>query len=408
MRSAPKSILYLTAFFPPDPVAKRSSGVARTLAERGHRVTVLTRWPLGLNGAPCSASDVAASDDGLPDGVSVARLRGPRERRAASVSRRVAAQVGFSVQAVIRAVGLASRHDVVAVYTPPPFLGLSGLVASLLARRPLVLEVQDLYPDQAVALGVVDDGIVAYVARRVERSLYAGADRLVVVTDGYARHVRARGARSGVVVTVPNSADVDRFRPDTPPLDDGVLPRPVNALFAGTVGLAQGSEVVLEAALRLSERQEIGFEIFGGGARYDEMRSRARSMRLNNVRFAPAVSHPDMPGVLTRADILLLTLHPADIFGRVVPSKLSEYLAAGRPVAAAARGAVAELLRSAGAGVCVAPMDAAALAAAVARLADAPEERAAMGVRGRALAEKRFADGPVLRRLGDVILEACG
>jgi len=113
-----------------------------------------------------------------------------------------------------------------------------------------------------------------------------------------------------------------------------------------------------------------------------------------------------MPRVLARGDVLLLTLHPDPVFGRVMPSKLSEALAMGRPVAAAARGTVPALLEEAGAGVAVPPMDGAALARALVRLADDPAAREAMGRRARAVAEERFRHEAVLEAFARAVAEA--
>jgi colanic acid biosynthesis glycosyl transferase WcaI len=388
----PRRVLYLTGFFPPDVIAKRAGGIAATLASRGHRVTVVTRWPTHLDGRSYTRAELEAADRELPAGVEVVRIPAP-ERRSAATWRRILSQIAFAARAALRATRLAFSHDVVLAYTPPPFTGAAAWLAAKLGHRPLVLEVQDLYPAQALALGVVRPGMVTAVAAAVERLLYRGAERLVVVTEGYREHALEVGAAAERLRVIPNSCDVDAFRPDVEPLPapwDGPARPRFTVLFAGTVGLAQGSEVILDAAAALRDRPDIGFEVWGGGARYPVLERGAAERGLANVRFGPGVSHRDMPRVLARGDALLLTLHPHPLFARVVPSKLSEYLAMGRPVAAAALGEVPGLLSESGAGLSVAPLDGAALARALATLADAPELRAAMGRSARALAEERF------------------
>jgi glycosyltransferase involved in cell wall biosynthesis len=148
--------------------------------------------------------------------------------------------------------------------------------------------------------------------------------------------------------------------------------------------------------------------VWGGGARYPALKEGAAARGLSNVRFGPGVSHRDMPRVLARADALVLTLHPDPVFTRVLPSKLSEYLAMGRPVAAAASGEVARILEGGGAGLAVAPLDGAGLARAVARLADDAALRSAMGRSARALAEERFPHELVSGAFAAVVEEAAG
>lgn len=458
------SLLVLSAFFEPDPIAKRMTGLARGLASRGHEVTVVTRWPATLDGAPLEARVVEQADGRLPAGVRVLRVGSRVEPKGGSGGARVAAQVYFAWAALLRAVRVRGRYDGVVAYTPPPFVGVAALVSSRVRRLPLILEVQDLYPDQAVALGFVRDGVLVAAARAVERAMYRGAARLVVVTRGYREHVLERGADARRVVVIPNSCDVGLFRPDVEPMGDadavgapGVLEsgpglpassepqvlvggggggggaraweqvaqqgtearrasgvaeaglkRPFRAVFAGTVGLAQGLEAVLDAAERLRGRRDICIEVFGGGARFEALAGEARARGLENVRFARGVAHREMPRLLARGDVLLLTLHPHPLFQRVVPSKLSECLAMGRPVVAAAAGEVAALLEEAGAGVAVAPGDGVALARVLEELAAAPERRRSMGEGARAVAVERFADEVVVERYVRVIEEACG
>lgn len=475
------SVLLLSAFFEPDPIAKRMSGLARGLAARGHEVRVVTRWPTTLDGAPLAPPVVKEADRRTPAGVRVLRVGERGEPKRGRGSARVVAQVAFAWRALLRAVRAPGRCDVVVAYTPPPFVGAAALVASRVRRLPLVLEVQDLYPDQAVALGFVREGALVAVARAVERAMYRGAARLVVVTRGYREHVLERGACARRVVVIPNSCDVGLFRPDVEPLDEGEIgaaparleralgrpapsapgsraevadggggaglpaspgveaasagaamlvpeqvarqraavrhaggiaeprpQRPFRVVFAGTVGLAQGLEVVLDAAERLRGRRDIRIEVFGGGARFGALAGEARARDLENVRFAPGVAHREMPRLLARGDALLLTLHPHPIFRRVVPSKLSECLAMGRPVVAAAAGEVAALLQETGAGVAVAPGDGAALARALEDLAGAPERRRSMGERARAVAVRCFADHLAVEQYVRVIEDVCG
>ncbi|MBI4538242.1 MAG: glycosyltransferase family 4 protein [Gemmatimonadetes bacterium] len=436
----PLSLLLLSAFFAPDPIAKRMTGLARALATRGHQVTVVTRWPATLDGAPLDEESVAAADRALPAGIRVLRVGAGGEAKRGSAAKRIAAQVSFAGAALARGALLPGRYQGVIAYTPPPFVGAAALLVARVRRTALILEVQDLYPDQAIALGVVREGLVTAASRLVERAMYRGATRLVVVTHGYREHVVERGVPAGRVVVLPNSCDPDLFRPEVAPLGDGQLrgtgpgervseladegvpgggdascasasawgplpQRHLRVVFAGTVGLAQGLDVVLDAAQRLRSRGDIRFEVFGGGARFAALEHEAAARGLTNVHFGPGVPHAEMPRVLARADVLLLTLHPHPVFGRVVPSKLSECLAMGRPVVAAASGEVAALLEAVGAGVAVPPGDGAALARAVAELAAAPERRSAMGARARAVALERFADGVILAHYVGLIEE---
>jgi glycosyltransferase involved in cell wall biosynthesis len=156
--------------------------------------------------------------------------------------------------------------------------------------------------------------------------------------------------------------------------------------------MAHDLGTVLDAARILrDERPDIRFAIVGDGAERQIMMDRSAAEGLTNLKFTGLVPREDIPNYLAASDISLVTLKCSDVFKSVLPSKMFESMAAARPILLAVEGEAQQMLERGGAGLPVPPGDAAALAAAVRRLADDPELRRKMGSAGLRFVEQQFS-----------------
>jgi glycosyltransferase involved in cell wall biosynthesis len=212
------------------------------------------------------------------------------------------------------------------------------------------------------------------------------------------------------VHTIRNGADLAAFDPATPAdpyLRAGLGARPHDCLvlYAGTHGIPQGLPEATQAATRLIGRP-IRLAFVGEGADKQRLRHQVSELALTNVTLANGIPADMMPGLLASADILLVTLRDIPLLAASIPSKIFEYLAAGRPVIGAVAGEAAQILREAGA-IVVPPGDSVALATAIRKLAADAEVRAIIAAQGRAYVE-RFFDRAELAREYRKILVAPG
>jgi glycosyltransferase involved in cell wall biosynthesis len=178
-----------------------------------------------------------------------------------------------------------------------------------------------------------------------------------------------------------------------------------NIVFAGQLGLAQGLDVVLEAAEELSDLVDVQFVLVGDGTDADRLRRSAGQRGLKNVRFLGRQPAERMPHIYAVSDVLLVHLRDAPLFRITIPSKTIAYMACGRPVLMAVEGDAADLIRATGAGVTCRSGDAKDLAEAVRRLRATP--RAAldrMGQAGRSAFLAQFSRSVLLDRY-EVILD---
>jgi glycosyltransferase involved in cell wall biosynthesis len=272
------------------------------------------------------------------------------------------------------------------------------------------VEVRDLWPAIFTELGVLTSRPVIRLLERLELAAYAAADTVIVVSDGFRANLIGRGVPAAKVHTIRNGVRPGEFDPDAPAdarlrARLGASPCDCLVLYAGTHGISQGLTSVADAAAELTD-EAIRFAFVGDGADKQRLRHRVAEQGLRNVTLLPGIPHEQVPSLLAAADICLVPLRDVPLFSSFIPSKMFEYLAAGKPVVAALAGEAAQILREAGAWI-VPPADSEAMAAAIRTLAAEPQRRQAMGQQGRCYVEKHF-DRAMLARLYRKLLDSPG
>ena len=314
------------------------------------------------------------------------------------ILRRAAAFGGFSVLSAL--VGVKKQEtDGVLAMSPPLTLGLTGWFAARRAGVPFVFNVQDVYPDVAVELGVLTNERVIAAARRLERFCYGRADAVTVLSEDLKANLAAKVADPYKVRVIPNFVDTDSIRPA--PKDNayrhehGLVGKTV-VMYAGNVGFSQSLELVIDAAGALAHDDSLVFVINGNGSARAALQDKARG--LTNVVFVDMQPSERLPEVLAAADLHLVPLK-RNLARASVPSKTLSILAAGRPLLASVDpgSEVARICARSGAGVAVEPEDAEAFTKAVAELVAAPDRLEEMGRAGRTFVESWASPRAVAR-----------
>lgn len=289
--------------------------------------------------------------------------------------------------------------DVVVGSSPHLFAALAAQRLANRFRVPFVLEVRDLWPQTLVDLGRLPSTHPAVrVFERIERYLYRRADRIITLLPGSVEHLVEKGADRRKVVWLPNGFDLQFTLGERPPSANGDV---FTVMYAGAHGLANGLDVVLDAAAILQSEgwdDKVRFLLVGDGPEKTRLQRRAAAEGLGLVRFDPPVPKREILGYMQQADVFLMLLRDSPVFRHgVSPNKLFDYLAVGRPVIFGVN-APNNPVALAEAGLTVPPENARALADAVRILSETPaSQRLAMGQRGRAYVEE-FHN---LRKLGE-------
>ncbi len=366
------------------------------LAARGHDVTVLTglpNYPDGVIPAPYRGRLLVRERIGDVNVVRSAVYPAPNR----GFARRLLNHASFAISSVIAA-PLVPRPDVVIAETPPLFTAASAVAIARGRRAPLVLNVADLWPESAVQLGALSNSTAIRMAEALERFVYRHSAAITVPTAGMRTTLLERGEPPEKVIHLHNAVDVDRF-------DDQTAPRtePERVIYCGTVGMAQGVGTLIEAAAELARAGE-GLEVLivGDGAEREQLARDAQARGLTNVRFAGRVDRERVPGLIGTADIAVLCLRDVPLFEDALPTKMLEYLAAGRAVVASAAGDAARLLERSESGIACPPEDPAALAAAIRDLAHDPGRAQQLGENGRRYVRAHFSRDAFVDKLEEI------
>lgn len=384
-------ITVLTHYYTPEvnAPASRLSEVARVWREAGHEVTVVTAVPSHPRGRvyPGYANRLFQSE--TIDGITVLRIWTAIAANE-GFARRLIGYLSYPASILINRRHLPDA-DVVISTSPQFFCGLAGW---LLRRRtrPWILEIRDLWPESIVSVGAMRESWAIRLLERIEAWAYRSADAVVAVTDGFVPHIAARAPATPIAV-IKNGVDLRLFSQSAAGASlraELGLSGKFVAGYVGTHGMAHGLDTVIAAATLLRDRPDIAFLMVGDGSERARLEAEARRRSLGNIRFLGQQPKARMPTIWETIDAGLVVLRRADTFKTVLPSKMFEIMAMGRPIALGVEGEAAVLLAEAGAGMAITPEDAEALAAAVLQLAGDRAAALAMGEAGRDFVRERF------------------
>jgi glycosyltransferase involved in cell wall biosynthesis len=396
-------VCFVTHYFPPEVGAPqtRIELLARTLAARGATVTVHTGFPHYPSGTIPPPYRNRPWQRERRAGVTVLRSAVyPAPNR--GFARRLADHAAFAASCLATA-ALTGPADVVVGETPPLFTAAAAAVYASLKRAALVVNVADLWPASAVELGALREPRAIAAATALEHWIYARARLITAPTEGIVRRLEAMPEMTGRARRLWPVVDIERF--DPAPAPDRRPEEPLRLLYAGTVGLAQGLETLIEGS-RIAGGRNVTTTIVGDGARAPALRRLIAERGVGNVTLGGPVPAHAVPALHADADAAAVLLRDLPLFRGALPTKLLEAMAAGRPLLLAARGEAAELVQRAGAGIVVAPEDPAALAEAMRVLRAQPARRRALGLAGRRFAEAHFGAARATDAWADALSDA--
>ncbi|CAN5730033.1 glycosyltransferase family 4 protein [soil metagenome] len=400
-------ILVLSIYHDPEPIPKTGE-LARELQRRGHEVTVVTAFPHYPSGDLYAGFRLAPWRREHRGGLPILRtFIYPYHGRRSSL--RMLNYLSWMVSS-IQAAWLTPPCDVIYVWHPPLTVGVSAWILSKLKRAPFVYDVQDLWPESALASGLMKPGRLVDLLYALAQWVYRRAPRILVVSADAAEHLRRSGVSAAKITVAPHwidTADFERPRHRDVRTEFGWNDRFV-VMFAGNLGMVQGLETVIEAAAMLGRSSpRVLFVLVGDGAARPQLEQLVADRGATNVAFAGRHPASEMPAFFAGADVLLVHLRKSDIADHAIPTKILAYMASARPIICATGGAAAEVVSNAGAGIVTEPGEPQALADAVEDLASRPEsERARMGHSGRAYLHEHFDKQHVIDQYERVLLDA--
>ena len=275
--------------------------------------------------------------------------------------------------------GVKSRDiDVVFGSSTPPTQGiLNALVAKKLSKKqkrkvPLVYNLQDVFPDSLVTTGLTKKGSLLWkIGRKIENYTYKNADKIIVISESMKQNILEKGVPEEKIVVVSNWIDTEATEPvakeDNRLFEEfGISKDKFIVLYAGNFGKAQGADVVLSAAEKLKENENIQFVVFGGGQGFEAAKNLVLEKQLNNVIINPLLPQERVAEVYSLGDVAIITCKKG-VGTSGMPSKTWSIMACNTPIVAAfdTESELADVIGKADAGVAVEPENAEALVQAI-------------------------------------------
>lgn len=384
-------LLVVTQYFHPEtfPITTLCSDWAK----HGNRVTVLTGQPNYPSGVIADGYRAWSFRRERLGDVEIIRVPlYPRKR--GSALHLILNYLSFVVSGIVFGPWMlrGQRFDALFVYAPSPLLqAIPAIWLKWIKRAPLIVWVQDLWPESLEATGFAKNRHILRLVGGVVRFIYRHTDSVLVQSDGFVRPVM-RYCEPEKVAVFPNSADA-LFRRDglTQPLPIPRIAECFSVVFAGNLGTVQALPTVLDAAELLRDRTDIRIFLIGAGALAQKLREEIERRDLSNVEMPGHFPVEQMPAIFARASALLVSLKDVALGSYTVPSKVQAYLAAGRPIIAALNGEGARVVEKARAGVTCPSENAPMLAQCILDLYEmSPHERDTLGANGKAFFDTHY------------------
>ena len=406
-------ILIVNQFFTPEmgAPAARFQDFGRLLVERGHRVQIITGFPNSPSGIIPEVYRGRLRQRETIDGVEVSRGWIYASPRLSSWTKS-AGFVSFALSASLWSAFGRFSSDVVISTSPPPSVGIPGMIAARRLGVPMVFDVRDIWPEAIAESGRLRSPRLIRILETIEKNIYERAAAITVVTDGKRERLIEKGVPAEKIRVVPNGVDLSRFE-DIPQDRTAVLrelgldPGGFVVVYAGIFNPPQGLDVLLEAAKILQADEHaaatpIQFALVGDGSERARLAQRVQNEGLSHVvQLVPEQPRERIPAILSAASAIAVTLRKRRDT-HTVPSKIYESMASGRPVLVSADGAPAQILLESRSGLASPAEDAPGLVQAILTLTRDPAEAVAMGQRGRQHAI-RYDRRVLVERLEEVL-----
>jgi colanic acid biosynthesis glycosyl transferase WcaI len=376
-----------------------TTGLAEYLVTQGHAVTMYTGFPYYPRWAKETKDRGRLFQSETINGVAVRRhyIYVPSQP---SALKRMLHEFSF-VCSVTLGYLFGPKADLTIIISPPLFIGIPVALIARVRRSRTIFHVQDLQPDAAVDLGMLKPGLLTGLFFLLEKMTYRLVDQVSTISEAMLKRIASKGVSRHKLTLFRNWAHDHLVSPM--PTQTGYrqkwdLSGKFVVLYSGNMGVKQGLDSLLHAAATLNGHRDIVFLIVGDGGEKAALMERASALQLENVQFRPLQSMERLSELLATADVSVVP-QKSGVTDIVLPSKLGNLLASGRPVIAAAQRDTefGKVVLESGCGVLVEPGNGDQIASAILGLRNVPDDRNRMGRSGRRYMEVELSGAAVLR-----------
>ena len=309
---------------------------------------------------------------------------------------------------------LCDKYDVAFIDSTPPIQGLKLPIVRLFRKCPVVYNAQDLFPDTLSGTGLAKKGGLLWkIGSWVARVTFNNTDKIIAISEDIKRTlVEEKGIPADKVVVVYNWVDSDAVVPikkeENPLFEEfGLNREKFHVVYAGNLGNAQNINIVVDAAARLRDNENVEFVVFGSGGLEIDIRARIETEGRKNLRLLPLQPVERVKYVYSLGDVCLVSCKEG-LGGSAMPSKTWSILSCGRPVLANFdEGELQMILTKNELGVFTKAGDLEGFVEAISQLAAEPEKCEKMGARGRQFILDNLTKDAGTRKYAEVLRSAC-
>lgn len=383
-------VALLWPYYPPEmgAASNRGATLAAFLQREGCKVTVCAPKP----------SYLVAHDEPPPQVPVARRIHARIRTKWQSRTLRLAMETLAAIAAIPETLKVIRSADAVVVSSPPLLYGLAGVLAARVARKPVLLDIRDVWPDILIESGEYEDGILIEAANRAATLAYRLSSSISVVTHGSVDKIRAHGIPVEKIFVAANGVEAALA------YEDGSGPfahvrelvkrtrekrcrrTQFRLVYAGLLGPAQGVEVLLEALKLVNAPVRI--DVVGSGSKFSEIQSAAAGLDVE-VRLHGLVSRSKALEIAARSDAAFVPLS-SEKMNDTIPSKMFEVMALGLPVLTVASGEASEIISSSRSGLVSTPGRPDELAANIEKMVRDRESLKRMGDAAQELVRKNY------------------
>ena len=400
------NILYIHQYFttPEEGGGTRSYEFARSLVERGHKITILTGSKLNN-----SSSNGKKKTDEYIEGVHVIYLKTPYSTYI-PFKKRLYSFMGFSIRAILAGIRI-KRYDLIFATSTPLTVAIPGIILSFLRRVPMVFEVRDLWPEVPIQMGVIKNSLLIKLLYWFEAFTYRHSNHIIALSPGMVKGVLATGVARNKVTMIPNFCNLDFFKPGKSNNNISGELTSINGpiiAYCGAVSYANDIDIIIYAAEKLQKMHSwVTFIIAGEGILKPKLEKLAKVKQLKNIVFLGQISKHEVVELYRKAIACLVLFKNLPILSTNSPNKFFDALAAGRPVITNMAGWISELVENYKIGFSIESDDVQSLVEVTIKLSHmSQDEIESMGQNARKLAEEKFNREEMVEKLETIFKKA--
>jgi glycosyltransferase involved in cell wall biosynthesis len=362
---------------------------ARLFAEKGHEVTVMCEFPNYPDGKldkkyKCKLFEIEKFEN-----FRIVRTAVIPSRRTHIIMRLIN-YASFFVSSFVIGFFL-SRPNVIVAFSPPLTVGLSGVFLSIVKSSPLVGDIQDLWPEYAIAIGAIKNRLAVSVFRFIEKVFYWRCATIITIASGLKKYLDNKLSPGKNVFIVHNGSSI----PDMPlysnRIADCFRKAVINVCYAGQIGLPQPVEDIIDAAKLTIDDDSIRYTIVGDGVRRKSLEKEAITRGLTNIVFTGVLSQKETIEIFLKSDLGIVTLLEIEVFKSALPTKFFDYMAAGLPIILGVDGIARDILEEFNTGLYYRPGFPKEMVKKIRWFQANPNQARSMGLAGRNLVFNSFS-----------------